>query len=85
MGRVRTGNTIADALAKEGRGYAEEEDRDIFIENVRERVITATVKLFDALDKRIEKVTSHSPSTQVDDLSVLTYANREPRNGTSVT
>ena len=85
MGKVTTGNTIADKFAKEGRKYATEDDKRIFVNNVREEIITSTIKLLDSIEKRIEKATSHSPSTQVDDLSVLTYADRVPIRGTSVT
>ena len=53
-GKTHTGNYYADKLANEGRIDSEPENTSLFIENIREKILDATLNFIKKIDDEIE-------------------------------
>lgn len=79
-GKKITGNYFADKLANKGRQLSTPADERDFVHNVREQILSHTITLVEALDKKVKLLndTPDGPPAVADDLSACAHANRDP-------
>ena len=78
-GIKRTGNSHADSLANRGRKMSTKKDEKDFIHKVRELILSHSIALINALDRRLQLLSESpdGPSASADDLDACVHAARD--------